>query len=142
MLPSPDPEHRTGVRQDWPDSVTMDDWVRVRVTFVTSEIQPAPNVFFELDPKLMEGLEFETTRPTVSPQHRPDGSYVLEVPSDPIAGRGEYQTELRFRPTQVGSYVVHVRYRIGDGLPSDFVATGLVAPSARTSSREPVHAWE
>jgi len=142
MLPSTDAEHRTGVRQDWPDTVAFNESVRVRVAFVTTEIVPGPNVVFELSADSMVGVVFDTAKPYATQTTLPNGTIRLTVPSDPGAGRGEYQTELLFTPKATGLYQVHVRYQIGHGVVNEFVASGQVVPSRDLISREPVHIWE
>ena len=141
MLPSTE-EHRTGVRQDWPDRVAMNEFVRVRVAFVTTKPVPGPNVVFELASDSMVGVEFDTAKPYATETRLPDGSIRLTVPSDPGAGRGEYKTELLFKAKDLGQYQIHVRYQIGHGVVNEFVASGQVVPSRASISQEPVHAWE
>lgn len=142
MLPNPDSEVRTGVWHDWPESVTDKDMVRLRVAFVTAGIVPGPNVTFEFVPNALQGVVFDSTKPFSAANFLPDGTIQMTVPSDPIQSRGEYQTELFFKPTQVGSYQIRVRYRIGDGLSSEFVATGQVTAGAAQGFREPVRLWD
>ena len=144
MLPDPrlnepdDPPTR--VTQRWSDRVSLDQLIRVRIVFEMGEASPAPAVTFYLDLARSEGVEFVSTEPQpFSPPNWEGRHQTVRVPADPLPNGPGYQAAIVFRPTRVGDYRIPVRYRIGAGGVTEFLATGKVlSPAEKAGAR----VWE